>query len=128
MRVVYILTLLTLTSIEVFGQITTSREADDDTIICVIGSAASYRGGMDSLKSFIKRNLIQSSNGTTGRVFVAFTIGEDGRANDFEIVRGLTAECDEKALEVARKMPLWTPATQNGKALSCRMVMPVLFE
>lgn len=123
--VICLLTILTLSTVDVWGQ--TDKE-DGDIIIDPVEYSASFPGGVDSLKSFIKRNLIQPTEKKTGRVFVAFVIDKDGTTRDFEIVRGLTKECDEKALEVLKKMPKWTPGTQQGIPIRQRFVMPVVFE
>jgi|SRR5690606_4199511 len=123
--VICLLTILTLSTVDVWGQ--TDKE-DGDIIIDPVEYSASFPGGVDSLKSFIKRSLIQPTEKKTGRVFVAFVIDKDGTTRDFEIVRGLTKECDEKALEVLKKMPKWTPGTQQGIPIRQRFVMPVVFE
>jgi periplasmic protein TonB len=123
--VICLLTILTLSTVDVWGQ--TDKE-DGDIIIDPVEYSASFPGGVDSLKSFIKRNLIQPTQKKTGRVFVSFVIDKDGTTSDFEIVRGLTKECDEKALEVLKKMPKWTPGTQQGIQIRQRFVMPVVFE
>lgn len=124
-RVIYLLTILTLSTIDVMGQ--TDKETGD-IFIDPVEYSASFPGGVDSLKSFIKKNLKQPTEKQTGRVFVAFVINKDGTTSDFEIVRGLTKECDEKALEVLKKMPKWTPGMQQGIAVRQRFVMPVIFE
>ncbi len=123
--VICLLTILTLSAGDVWGQ--TGKE-NEDVIIDPVEYSAVYPGGVDSLKSFIKRNLTQPTEKKTGRVFVAFVINKDGTTSDFEIARGLTKECDEKALEVLKKMPKWTPGTQQGIPVRQRFVMPVVFE
>lgn len=120
-----LLTIFTLSAGAVWGQ--TGKE-NGDVIIDPVEHSAVYPGGVDSLKSFIKRNLAQPTEKKTGRVFVAFVINKDGTTSDFEIVRGLTKECDDKALEVLKKMPKWTPGTQQGIPVRQRFVMPVVFE
>ena len=120
-----VLIILTLLTVDVWGQ--TDKE-NEDIIIDPVEYSASFPGGLDSLRSFIKKNMTPLTEKKNGRVFVAFVINKDGTTTDFEIVRGLTKECDEKALEVLKKMPKWTPGTQQGIPVRQRFVMPVVFE
>lgn len=105
-----------------------NKRSDQDIIIDPVEYSASFPGGVDSLKHFIKKNLIQPTEKKTGTVFVAFIINKDGTTGDFEVVRGLAKEHDEKALEVLRKMPKWIPGTQRGVAIRQRFVIPIRFE
>jgi protein TonB len=128
MRYIFcLLTTLTLSTIGAIGQ-SGNDKVDIEEIVNTPEYSASFPGGVDSLKSFIKKNLAQPTKKKVGRVFVAFVIDKDGTACDFEIAKGLTAECDEKAIEVIKKMPKWTPGTQSGKPVRQRFVMPVIFE
>ena len=104
------------------------KESEQDVMITQVENPASFPGGIDSLKSFIRKNLIQPKDKKSGSVYVAFMINKDGTTSDFEILKGLTKECDENAIEVLRKMPKWIPGTQQGKPIRQRFVMPVKFE
>ena len=37
-------------------------------------------------------------------------------------------EMDQKALEIVKKLPHWHPAILDGKAIRCRMLIPVTFQ
>ena len=126
MRRTYLFAILTLLTIKVMGQV--DNKEKEDIIIDPVEHSASFPGGIDSLKSFIKNNLTQPTEKKIGRVFVSFIVNKDGTTTDFEVVRGLTKECNEKALEVLKKMPRWTPGTQFGVPIRQRFVMPVNFE
>ena len=126
-RTFYSLTLLTCFVLNACGQ-KENEKSDQDIIIDPVEYSARFPGGVDSLKHFIKKNLIQPTEKKTGTVFVAFIIDKDGTTSDFEVVRGLTTEHDARALEVLKKMPKWTPGTQLGVPIRQRFVMPVKFE
>ncbi len=123
--VICLLTILTLSKVDVWGQ---AEKGIGDIVVGHVEYPASFPGGVDSLKSFIKKNLVQPTERKTGRVFVAFVINKDGTTSDFKIVRGLTKECDMKALGVLKRMPKWTSGTQQGIPVRQRFVMPVVFE
>jgi Gram-negative bacterial TonB protein C-terminal len=90
----------------------------------------SYPGGIDSLKTFIKKNLKYQEGRTdyVGVVYVGFTVKEDGSTTDFKVVRGLCDICDKNAIETLEKMPKWIPALIDDKPTRSRMVFPVKYE
>jgi protein TonB len=124
-QTICLVTLLTSFAISACGQ---KEIADQEKIIDPVEISASFPGGVDSLKSFIKKNLIQPKEKKTGIVFVAFIVSKDGTTSDFEVVRGLAKEHDARAIEVLKKMPKWTPGTQQGVIIRQRFIMPVKFE
>jgi protein TonB len=126
-KTIYLLTFLTCIVISACGQ-KENEKSDHDVITDPIEYSARFPGGIDSLKLFIKTNLIQPTEKKTGTVFVAFIVNKDGTTSDFEVVRGLTIEHDAHALEVLKKMPRWIPGTQHGVVIRQRFVMPVKFE
>ena len=86
------------------GQETKNNRSDTKIIIEPVEHSARFPGGIDSLSSFIKRNLRQpTKTKKKGTVFIEFTVDKDGKPSDFKIVRGLTKECDNRALEVVKK-------------------------
>ena len=78
---------------------------------------------------YIHRNLKwpEGQVAIKGKVFVEFWIREDGQVSDVKILRSLCETCDKVALRLVEGMPSWTPATQKGKPLRTRMVLPIYF-
>lgn len=126
-RAICLLTLLTCFVISALAQ-KEKNGLNQDIIIDSVEHLASFPGGVDLLKHFIKKNLTQPTEKKSGTVFVAFIINEDGTTSDFEVVRGLAKEHDQRALEVLRKMPKWIPGTHLGVPIRQRFVMPIKFE
>jgi protein TonB len=128
MRLILLLlfTLSILIAFSVSGQV--EEKSDTDTIIDPIETQAKFPGGMDSLKTFVAKNLIKPTNSQkTGKVFVEFIVNSDGTTTDFKVLRGLSQECDDQAIEVLKKMPKWTPGTMNRKPIRQKFVMPIIF-
>jgi TonB family protein len=90
---------------------------------------ASYPGGYDSLKSFIKTNLISPRQTVDfeGTVFIQFIVNEDGAPTEFNILKGLSPECDRNAIDLLKKMPKWIPGKVNGIPVKQKFVLPVKF-
>ncbi|MFN8164636.1 MAG: energy transducer TonB [Bacteroidia bacterium] len=76
-----------------------------------------FPGGDDKLLQYISSNIkypqMAKENGITGRVFVQFVVGKDGKVHDAKIVRGIGGGCDEEALRVVRSLPDWKPGSSE---------------
>jgi protein TonB len=117
--------LLALTS---FGQ--EKGSSDSTNYILITDPMPSYPGGLDSLRTFVKRNL-KYPKGTVdyvGVVYVGFIVKEDGSATEFKIVKGLCGICDKNTIETLEKMPKWMPAMVNDKPTRTKVILPVKFE
>jgi protein TonB len=108
---------------------TKRNEFHNDIIIDPIEYQATYPGGIDSLKKFIKKNLKYPKDyvDVEGKVYVKFIVNEDGSLSDFEIAKGLRKEYDKNAIDALKKMPKWIPAKQNGKIVRSYFVVPIAF-
>lgn len=111
---------------QVHGQ-NESAEDDQELIICFVEYSAEFPGGVDSLKSFVSKNLKPRINDPKGKVLVQFTINTDGTTTDYRVLRGLNDHCDKRAIEVLQGMPKWKPARQGNTPIRIRFVMPIQF-
>lgn len=90
-----------------------------------------YPGGEGALMAFFKENIQYPENAfenkIEGNVKISFVISRDGSLRDFKVVNGLGYGCDEEAIRVAKLMPNWKPAMQNGKAVPVQFTLPIKF-
>ena len=61
-----------------------------------------------------------------GKVFVEFTVNENGELQDLSIISGIGFGCDEEALRVIA-LTRWNPGKQRGRPVKVRLVQPVVF-
>jgi protein TonB len=91
-----------------------------------------YPGGVAALQKFFQKEIkypeIARKAGVEGKVFVQFVVGNDGAIRDIEVVRGIGGGCDEEAIRVIKAMPKWIPGKQNGRPVSVRFALPVVFK
>ena len=101
----------------------------EDSVCRHVDKKAQFPGGPDSLKSFIKRNLILPPllECYQGSVFVRFIVEKDGSISDVKVIRPIEPLVDDEAVRVVRSMPKWIPAEKDGKAVRSRFMMPVKF-
>lgn len=62
-----------------------------------------------------------------GVTTVVFTIDVNGRPQDLAIENSLGAAFDEEIRRIILNMPLWKPATYNGKPVNSKVSLPLTF-
>ena len=93
-----------------------------------------FIGGFDSLTSYIKRNLKypewERKAGIEGNVFVSFTIDEEGKITDPEILRSVAGAkyFDAEVLRLIKGMPNWKPGREEGQNVAVQMTLPIKFK
>lgn len=108
-----------------------TADPDSSKIFGAAEEMPSFPGGEKALMQYIKDNTYypkeMCEGAAQGRVMVGFVINEDGSISDVKILRSLTPECDEVAVEIVKGMPRWNPGKQNGKAVKTKYTVPVSF-
>ena len=97
----------------------------------IIEQNPEFPGGNDSLFKYLGRNIRYPSKALKaeiqGRVFVSFTVSEDGSIQNPRIIKGMGYGLDEEALRVILNMPPWKPARQMNKAVPADFELPINF-
>ena len=90
-----------------------------------------FPGGAPAFLRFLQSKLKYPEEalrqGISGKVYVGFTVTEEGRLLDPKIVRGLGAGLDEEALRLVRIMPFWTPGLVGGQPVRVAYTLPIVF-
>ena len=91
-----------------------------------------FPGGTEALLSFIKDNLKYPQKAideqTEGRVIVQFVIDKTGKVSSPEVIRGVTSELDQAALDIVSALPDWKPGEQDGQKVNVKYTLPVVFK
>lgn len=116
--------------IEIPFTINESPEVSIDSVFRIVEKMPEPKGGWETfVKTLIKHmkypRRAQQSN-VTGKVFVGFTVDENGILKDFSIEGGIGYGCDEEAARVIA-LTKWNPGKQRGRPVKVRMVQPVIF-
>lgn len=81
-------------------------------------SNASYPGGEKALNDFITKTMVYpkaaADNGVEGTVVLIFVVKADGTIGNIKVSRMVDPDLEAEAIRIVRKMPKWTPATNNG--------------
>ncbi|MBT3303111.1 MAG: energy transducer TonB [Bacteroidetes bacterium] len=103
----------------------------DDAIYYVVEDQPEFVGGMDSIQSFISKNLIypqlEKENGIQGLVVVNFIVEKDGSISNAKIIKSLTPGFDAEVLRLVKLMPAWKPGKQRGVTQRVFINYPIRF-
>lgn len=93
--------------------------------------APQYIGGVDSMNSFLSKNIIYPpfdiSKGVSGVVILKFGVDTSGSIIDISIVKSVSYGIDKEAIRVVKLMPKWKPGTQSGKRVKVYLKLPITF-
>lgn len=90
-------------------------------------------GGMSELSAYIQQQVRRSPDAghilddVEGRLFVGFTVGNDGLVRDAKLAKGLHPMLDAETLRVVQALTGFEPGKQNGQAVAVSLMVPVTF-
>jgi TonB family protein len=88
----------------------------------------SFPGGKRALVEFFNEHLkVPTDLKGSAKAIIEFTVNEEGKCLDFSIKKSAGEELDNAAIECMKKMPNWIPAEKEGKKVSSKMTLPVVF-
>ena len=115
---------------ESLNQFQVSAESDG-TNRFPIGDDINYKGGDKRLWRIISKNLSYPAealkDSVTGSVYVYFTIDTKGRSTDIKVVKGIRDDLDKEAVRVVEMLDEWIVATQNGRKVATKHMLPIKF-
>jgi TonB family protein len=124
------LTALSVLCASLFIVLACSEEKSVDANL--VEADAQFEGGPEAFYNYIRQEItypLQARQaGVEGRVDVEFVVDKDGSISAATAITGIAEACDEEAVRVVKSAPRFKPATQNGKPVRVRMVIPVVFK
>ncbi|MDE6338314.1 MAG: energy transducer TonB [Muribaculaceae bacterium] len=92
---------------------------------------ASFPDGTEAQDEFIANTLVYpqqaKDNGIEGVVTLIITVKADGTIGNIKVKRMVDPDLEAEAMRVVKKMPAWTPATQDGVAVESTAEIPFSF-
>jgi protein TonB len=102
-----------------------------DSIVCAFPMVVmpKFPGGNDSLTAYISRSFDYPTDlgldTLKGKIYVEFTIDEQGQAMDVKTKRGIHPLLDAEAERVIRSMPRWRPGMENNMPVKTKLIQPI---
>lgn len=90
-----------------------------------------FKGGIEAFYKFLQKNIRYPREAlhsdVQGKVFMSFTVNEDGHLSNLKLLRGIGSGCDEEALRVISLSPPWVPGYEYGIVKKIVFTMPISF-
>jgi TonB family protein len=97
-----------------------------------IEEAPEFPGGDTAMAAFIHERLqypmAARALGIEGTVKVRFLVGTDGQIEDATVSQSDNLQLNQAAVDVVMKLPKFKPGRQDGKAVKCAFVLPIVFK
>ena len=112
----------------------TSKPGNRDAEIVVepVYRQAEPRDGYPVLYAYFQKNLVYPhdavKDSVEGVVNVVFSIDAHGKARNITIENSLGPLFDQEAIRLLNNMPLWKPASYNGKVVPSKISLPITFD
>ena len=104
----------------------------DAGIFIMVEQMPEFPGGETAMYKYLAENIkypaSAKEDGIEGTVYVKFLVNSKGKISNVEVVRGIGGGCDEEAVRVVKKMPVWNPGMQQGKPVDVNYTLPVKFQ
>lgn len=117
------------TVVTVFEQ---EEEVVEEEVFTIVENMPEFPGGQAKLFEYLGKSIkyppAAKANGISGKVYVNFEVGKDGKITNVKILRGVHDLLDEEAKRVVKAMPAWKPGKQRGKAVKVSYNLPINFQ
>jgi TonB family protein len=92
-----------------------------------------FPGGIPALMDYLSKTIRYPyearRKGAQGKVFVSFVVAPDGSVTNVHVPQpAIGYGCEEEAVRVVQKMPLWKPGKQRGQPVPVRYALPINFK
>lgn len=129
---VFVLGIKSKAQTRVEGNLGHSQNDSIPDIVTFSEQMPEYPGGQEAMMKFLNEKLNYPSDareaGVTGRVLLQFVVTDEGKIVKVENVR---KDVDERlvneAIRVVSLMPDWKPGRQDGKNVSVKFMLPIVF-
>ena len=103
------------------------EEDSGEDFFVAVEEMPKMKGGQEWLYNNIKYPERARKAGIEGKVIVQFVVGENGKARDINVLRGIGGGCDEAAINVIKKAE-FRPGLQRGEPVPVQMAQTVTFQ
>lgn len=91
-----------------------------------------FPGGDAALLKFISENTkypsMAKENNVSGKVFVYFVVGTDGKVSSVSVAKSVNPDLDKEAIRVISMLPDWTPGKKGEKPVPVSFIIPINFK
>jgi TonB family protein len=117
-----------------FSVIEEAKEWDDSITypFATVEEKPKFPGGQTAMTQFISENIIYPieaiDKNISGKIYVQFTINENGKVSNPTVVKSVNTLLDDEALRVIKLMPNWSSGMIRGQKVKVNYTIPVNFK
>lgn len=100
---------------------------EDKQVYMTVEQMPQLQGDLDSLQNEIQYPAEDYKAKREGRVIIQFVVNKEGKAEDLNVLRGISQDIDKEAKKLIKEAN-FTPGKQRGKAVNVQYQMPVIFD
>lgn len=94
----------------------------------VVEEMPKYPGGTAAMMKYLADNVKYPKTEASGRVVVQFIVDKDGTVVEPKVVRSISPELDQAAINAIKGMPKWEAGKMHGKPVRVKYNIPVSFK
>ena len=94
----------------------------------VVEEMPKYPGGTAAMMKYLADNVKYPKTEASGRVIVQFIVDKDGTIIEPKVVRSISPELDQAAINAIKGMPKWEAGKMHGKPVMVKYIIPVNFK
>jgi TonB family protein len=117
---------------DVKTEIRKGGKKNEERAIESVYTQAEPRDGYPVLYAYFEENLLYPhdaiKDSVEGVMNVVFSIDAHGKAGNIAIENSLGPLFDQEAIRLLNNMPLWRPASYNGKVVPSKISLPITFD
>lgn len=102
-----------------------------DSVYEKADAPAQYPGGMNALMAYFSSNMRYPQDcikeKIEGRVMISFVVDKDGNVTQPKVIKSPDPRLSAEAIRVIMSMTKWEPARLDGKPVSLKLTLPLMF-
>jgi protein TonB len=117
---------------QIIKEIEIPEEKTDPIPVSKVPHKPIFPGGDAALLKFISENTkypsLAKENNVSGKVFVYFVVGTDGKVCSVSVAKSVNPDLDKEAIRVISMLPDWTPGKKGEKPVPVSFIIPINFK
>jgi len=101
-------------------------------VFIVVGETPQFPGGMEAFYAHLQQEMKYPkearAKGVEGKVFTQFVIDRDGAVSNVQVIRGIGDFVNKEAVRALESLPNFKPASQRGRTVRVKKVLPIIFK
>ena len=94
-----------------------------------VDQAPVFPGGMENFYKYLRKRITMTDEalraGLSGRLYLDFVVGSDGRVTGVHMLKGVGYGMDEQVARILAQSPSWAPGVYEGQAVATILRLPV---